>query len=63
LHWVKDVVLKEDASTIKTGNAPQNISTIKNIVINILRTNIDESITKAIRLVANKIEKLIKLII
>lgn len=39
LHYVKDVTLKEDASKIRTGNAPQNISTIKNISMNILRTN------------------------
>ncbi|MBE9171315.1 ISAs1 family transposase [Pleurocapsales cyanobacterium LEGE 06147] len=26
LHWVKDVVLKEDSSTIRLGNAPANLS-------------------------------------
>ena len=54
LHWVKDVILKEDASKIKTGNAPQNISTIKNIGINILRKN-DYKVAQGIRLVANDI--------
>jgi predicted transposase YbfD/YdcC len=37
LHWVKDVTLKEGTSKIKMGNAPQNISTIKNRCINIFR--------------------------
>lgn len=55
LHWVKDVILKEDASKIKTGNAPQNISTIKNISINILRTNEYNNMAQAMRLVANDI--------
>lgn len=55
LHWVKDVTLKEDASKIKMGNAPQNISTIKNISLNILRTNEYENMAQAMRLVANDI--------
>ena len=55
LHYVKDVTLKEDASKIKTGNAPQNISTIKNISMNILRTNEYDNMAQAMRLVANNI--------
>lgn len=55
LHWVKDVTLKEDASKIKMGNAPQNISTIKNISMNILRTNEYDNMAQAMRLVANDI--------
>lgn len=63
LHWVKDVTLREDASKIKKGNAPQNISTIKNICINIFRQNKYEGIAQAIRLVANDIRTLLNLII
>ena len=55
LHYVKDVTLKEDASRIRTGNAPQNISTIKNISINILRNNQYNNMAQAMRLVANDI--------
>lgn len=55
LHYVKDVTLKEDASKIRTGNAPQNISTIKNISMNILRTNEYDNMAQAMRLVANNI--------
>lgn len=55
LHYVKDVTLKEDASKIQTGNAPQNISTIKNISMNILRTNQYSNMAQAMRLVANDI--------
>ena len=39
LHWVKDVTFKEDASKIRTGHAPENMSTIRNIAINIFRHN------------------------
>lgn len=62
LHWVKDVTLKEDASKITKGNAPQNMSTIKNIGINLLRKNNFTSIAQGIRLVANDIKKLFKMI-
>lgn len=62
LHYVKDVTLGEDASKIRTGNAPQNISTIKNISINIFRANEYSNIAKATRLVANDIRKLIAMI-
>ena len=55
LHYVKDVTFKEDASKIVTGNAPQNLSTIKNISINIMRTNQYKNMAQAMRLVANNI--------
>jgi len=44
LHWVKDVVFKEDASRIKIGNAPQNISLIKSWVITIIQKNKKKSL-------------------
>lgn len=59
LHRVKDVTLKEDASNIRTGSAPENISTIRNIVLNVFRTNDYTNIEQAKRLVCNDI-KLIK---
>lgn len=55
LHYVKDVTFEEDASKIRSGNAPQNISTIKNIAINILRKNKYENMAQAMRLVSNDI--------
>ena len=63
LHWVKDVTLKEDASKIKRGNAPQNLSTLRNIGINIFRKNNYKCIAQAIRLVANDINKLGQLLL
>lgn len=55
LHYVKDVTFEEDASKIRTSNAPQNISTIKNIAINILRKNEYKNMAQAMRLVSNDI--------
>ncbi len=37
LHWVKDVVLDEDDSTIRLGNAPANLSVIRAIAQGALR--------------------------
>jgi predicted transposase YbfD/YdcC len=62
LHWVKDVVLKEDDSKIKFGNAPANMGIIRSIVTNIFRSNGQHSITKAIRWVSNDVYKIMKLL-
>lgn len=62
LHWTKDVVLNEDRTKIKAGNAPENISLIKNWVMTIFRKNKFTSMTKAIRIVANDIRYMVKLL-
>lgn len=63
LHWLKDVTFKEDESKIMKGSAPEVISTIKNIAINLFRVNGYKSIVGAIRMVANDIAKLCKMIL
>jgi len=62
LHWTKDVVFKEDASKIKTGQAPENLSVIKNWVMTAFRINKYTSMTQAIRGVANDIKLMIKIL-
>jgi predicted transposase YbfD/YdcC len=62
LHWVKDVVLKEDSSTIRLGNAPANLSIIRAIALNILRQNSHASITTAQRFLSHDIDKLLALV-
>ncbi|MBC1237118.1 MULTISPECIES: ISAs1 family transposase [Nostoc] len=62
LHWVKDVVLKEDCSTIRLGNAPANLSIIRAIALNILRRNGHTSITIAQRFLSHDIDKLLALV-
>jgi hypothetical protein len=59
---VKDVVLKEDSSTIRLGNAPANLSIIRAIVLNILRQNGYTSITIAQRFISHDIDKLLHLV-
>ncbi len=62
LHWVKDVVLHEDDSTIRMGNAPANLSLIRAIALNILRRNGHAGITTAQRFLSNDIDKLLALV-
>lgn len=44
LHWVLDLIMNEDASTIRKDNAPQNFSLLKKIALNLIRA--DQSDTK-----------------
>jgi predicted transposase YbfD/YdcC len=62
LHWVKDVVFKEDSSTIRMGNAPANFSIIRAIALNIFRQNGHVSITIAQRFLSHNIDKLLRLV-
>ncbi|MBD2512495.1 ISAs1 family transposase [Nostoc muscorum FACHB-395] len=62
LHWVKDVVFKEDISTIRMGNAPANLSITRAIALNIIRRNSYASITIAHRFLSHDIDKLIALV-
>ncbi|MEH2421108.1 MAG: ISAs1 family transposase [Nostoc sp.] len=62
LYWVKDVVLKEDDSTIRLGNAPANLSILRAFALNILRRNGHTSITITQRFLSNDIDKLLALV-
>jgi predicted transposase YbfD/YdcC len=55
LHFVKDVTFKEDASRIRTKQAPENMSLIRNIALNIFRSHGYQNMAQAVRLVANDI--------
>ena len=63
LHWVKDVTFGEDASKIRTNQAPENLSTFRNMALNIFRRNGYNNMAESKRLVANNIRQLCKLII
>jgi predicted transposase YbfD/YdcC len=38
LHWMLDVVFEEDASRTRTGNGPPNLSLLRKLALNILRS-------------------------
>lgn len=62
MHWVKDVVFKEDASKIRTGNAPEIFSIIKNWVMALFTVNGHKSMTTGVRIVANDLNLMTQLI-
>ncbi len=49
LHWVKDVVLKEDASRVRTGLAPLVLAMLRNALVTCLHTAGFDSITQGRR--------------
>lgn len=50
LHWVLDVSFGEDASTVRKDNAPQNLSLLKKIVLNLIRLDTADKIRTSLRL-------------
>lgn len=50
LHWVLDVTMQEDASTVRKDNAPENLSLLKKIVLNLLRTDTTDKVKSSLRL-------------
>ena len=61
LHYIKDVVFNEDQLKIRTGMAPQNMSLLRTLVINILRLNGYSDIKQATRLLAGDIKAMVAL--
>ena len=62
LHWVKDVTFGEDRSKIRTGTAPETLSIMRNIVINVLRKHGYRNLAQAFRLLSNNIKKIKELL-
>lgn len=58
LHWVRDVVLKEDTAPICAGHAPENLAILRTVALNLLRLQGFASITKGIRAVAHDVHRL-----
>ena len=58
MHYVKDVTFGEDASLIRTKNAPTNFSIIRNITMNILKREKYINFPQAIRMIGGNIKKL-----
>ncbi len=50
LHWVLDVRFGEDGSTVRKDNAPQNLSLLKKIVLNIIRFDTSHTAKTSLRL-------------
>jgi hypothetical protein len=60
LHWVRDVVYAEDASRVRTGNAPRVMATLRNVSISLLRLAGVTNIAAALRHNARKDRRILK---
>jgi predicted transposase YbfD/YdcC len=62
VHWVRDVTLGEDASRVRTGNAPAVLAALRNLVIATIRHAGATNIAAATRWVATRAHNAIKLL-
>ena len=62
LHWVRDTVFQEDASTVRTGVIPQVMAAMRNTAISILRFTEHTKITDALQLLASQPKLAVNLI-
>lgn len=61
-HYIKDKVFLEDSWKVRTKNAPENYSVIRNFAINVFRKNGFDCIQEAIEKCANNVEFMVGLI-
>ncbi len=62
LHWIRDVTFGEDASQIRTGNAPRVMATLRNVVVSLLRIHDTTNVAAALRYNARKNRRILKLL-
>jgi predicted transposase YbfD/YdcC len=58
LHWVKDVVFKEDDTPLCGGSVPAAMGILRTTAVNLFRLNGWDSVTQALRNLAHDIKKL-----
>lgn len=61
-HYVRDVTFGEDACTIRKGDAPQNLATLRNAIISLLRLEGHVNIAAALRAVGWKTNRLLAML-
>lgn len=49
LHWMLDVQFGEDACTVRRDHAPQNLSLLKKMVLNLIRTDTSDTAKASLR--------------
>lgn len=59
-HWVRDVTYAEDASRVRTGNAPRVMASLRNASISLLRLDGVTNIAAALRHNARKDRRVLK---
>jgi predicted transposase YbfD/YdcC len=62
VHWVRDVTFAEDASRVRTGNAPRVMAALRNVVLSLLRLDQITNIAAALRYTAADNRRVLKLL-
>ena len=62
LHWVRDVTMGEDKCRARTGQGPENLATLRNTALTLLRTNGYKAIAPTLRRMATKPRELLKIL-
>ena len=62
LHYVRDVSMKEDASQVRTGSAPEVMATLRNVVVGLLRQTGATNIAPALRHYSYKPQEVLALL-
>jgi hypothetical protein len=58
LHWVLDVVFRDDLARLRTGHGPANMAVVKHLAVNLLReARPTVSLKGTVKLVLARIEK------
>lgn len=60
LHWVKDVILAEDACRTRAGYAPQNLAMLRSWAVTLFRLQGYRSISQALRRFAHDLPTLFR---
>lgn len=63
MHYIKDVTFGEDASKLRKGHMPGNMSIIRSMLINIFRHHGSHSIAQGIRRVGHNITKMARILL
>ncbi len=61
-HWVRDVTLSEDACQIYCGSAPQNLATLRNALVSLLRLHGYTNIAAGLRACTRKTQRLLAML-
>ncbi len=62
LHWMRDVVFREDRSTISKGHAPQNMAALRNAALACARADGGGTVASRLRHFARKPQRLFALL-
>lgn len=63
LHWVRDETLGEDRSQVRSGNAPQVMAALRNLLLAILRRDKAKNIAAALRTLAARPKAAVALVL